>query len=109
RSSRRGPPGFCFWSWRNVPAATAFGRSRFVAATISTSTFTVWVPPTRSRAPAKHAVTAGIQSHMGEQRGVIPGGGFGGVYTALELEKALAGNDDVQVTLVTRDNFFLFT
>ncbi len=48
-------------------------------------------------------------SQLGEQRVLILGGGFGGVYTALELEKALAGGDDVQVTLVTRDNFFLFT
>jgi NADH dehydrogenase len=40
---------------------------------------------------------------------VILGGGFGGVYAALELEKLLARRRDLQVTLVTRDNFFLFT
>jgi NADH dehydrogenase len=40
---------------------------------------------------------------------LILGGGFGGVYAALELEKRLARHDDVEVTLVTRDNFFLFT
>src|SRR6059036_1465139 len=37
--------------------------------------------------------------------------GFGGIYAALELEKVLArhGNGTLDVTLVTRDNFFLFT
>jgi NADH dehydrogenase len=40
---------------------------------------------------------------------VIAGGGFGGLYTALELEKALPRLPGVEVTLVNRDNFFLFT
>ena len=30
-------------------------------------------------------------------------------YTALELEKSLGANSDVEITLVNRDNFFLFT
>jgi NADH dehydrogenase len=42
-------------------------------------------------------------------RVLILGGGFGGIYTALELEKLLSRREDVMVTLVTRDNFFLFT
>jgi NADH dehydrogenase len=40
---------------------------------------------------------------------VILGGGFGGLYTALHLEKTLARDPDVEVTLVNRENFFLFT
>jgi NADH dehydrogenase len=40
---------------------------------------------------------------------VIVGGGFGGVYTALELDKWLFRHPDVDVTIVNRDNFFLFT
>jgi NADH dehydrogenase len=40
---------------------------------------------------------------------VILGGGFGGLYAALELEKVLARRNDLQVTLVNRENFFLFT
>lgn len=40
---------------------------------------------------------------------LILGGGFGGTYTALGLERLLARRDDVQVTLVARDNYFLFT
>jgi NADH dehydrogenase len=48
-------------------------------------------------------------SSPGPRRVLILGGGFGGVYAALELEKALAQRDDIEVTLVTRENFFLFT
>src|SRR5881397_1773641 len=44
-----------------------------------------------------------------KQRIVILGGGFGGLYAALEMEKGLARDPEVEVTLVNRDNFFLFT
>src|SRR6266496_1566424 len=40
---------------------------------------------------------------------LILGGGFGGVSTAMELEKTLAKDRDVEITLVNRENFFLFT
>jgi NADH dehydrogenase len=40
---------------------------------------------------------------------IILGGGFGGLYVATELEKCLAADPDVEVTLVNRENFFLFT
>jgi NADH dehydrogenase len=39
----------------------------------------------------------------------ILGGGFGGIYSAMELEYRLAGDRDSEITLVNRDNFFLFT
>ncbi len=45
-----------------------------------------------------------MKSHI-----LILGGGFGGLYTALELEKILASRDDLEVTLINRENFFLFT
>src|SRR5262245_31140108 len=45
----------------------------------------------------------------GRKHVVILGGGFGGVYAALEFEKTLACDTDVDVTLVNRENFFLFT
>ena len=44
-----------------------------------------------------------------KKRIVILGGGFGGVYAALHLERLLAGNNRIEVCLVSRDNFFLFT
>jgi NADH:ubiquinone reductase (H+-translocating) len=40
---------------------------------------------------------------------LVLGGGFGGVYTALHLEHALAKRPGVEITLVSRENFFLFT
>lgn len=40
---------------------------------------------------------------------VILGGGFAGLYAAMQLDKDLARDPDVEITLVNRDNFFLFT
>ena len=40
-------------------------------------------------------------------RVVIVGGGFGGVYTALHLEKV--ADPSVEITLISRDNYFLMT
>src|SRR3954466_11804424 len=44
----------------------------------------------------------------GKVRVLILGGGFGGIYTALRLEKALQA-DEAEITLVSRDNYFLMT
>jgi NADH:ubiquinone reductase (H+-translocating) len=44
-----------------------------------------------------------------KKRILILGGGFGGVYAAIHLEKLLARVDAVEICLVSRDNFFLFT
>jgi NADH dehydrogenase len=44
-----------------------------------------------------------------KQQVLILGGGFGGVYAALQFEKLLRRRPDLEVTLVSRDNFFLFT
>ena len=43
------------------------------------------------------------------KRILILGGGFGGLYAALHLDRTLAREPGVEVTLVNRDNFFLFT
>lgn len=40
---------------------------------------------------------------------VILGGGFGGRYAAIELERAQSRRGDLEMTLVNRENFFLFT
>ncbi|MEA2733994.1 MAG: hypothetical protein QOE14_445 [Humisphaera sp.] len=40
---------------------------------------------------------------------LILGGGFGGLYTAKNLERTLRSEDKVEVTLVSRDNFFVMT
>ncbi|HEY4051932.1 MAG TPA: FAD-dependent oxidoreductase [Acidobacteriaceae bacterium] len=45
----------------------------------------------------------------GKIRIVILGGGFAGVETARYLDRTAAKRADVEVTLVSRDNFTLFT
>ena len=46
---------------------------------------------------------------MSKTRVLVLGGGFGGVYTALHLEHLTRSTEDVEVTLVSQNNFFLFT
>ncbi len=43
------------------------------------------------------------------KRILILGGGFGGVYTAVNLERYWNGDADVQITLVSRENYFVMT
>ena len=40
---------------------------------------------------------------------LILGGGFAGLHAAIHLDDTLARDPDVEITLVNRDNFFLFT
>jgi NADH:quinone reductase (non-electrogenic) len=40
---------------------------------------------------------------------VIAGGGFAGLYAAMYFDKRLARRGDVEVTLISRENFILFT
>ncbi|HTU25928.1 MAG TPA: NAD(P)/FAD-dependent oxidoreductase [Pirellulales bacterium] len=44
-----------------------------------------------------------------KRRIVILGGGFGGVYTARNLERLTRGSQDIEIVLVSRDNFLLMT
>ena len=44
-----------------------------------------------------------------QKRILILGGGFGGLTVAMELEKRLAHDSSVELTLINRENFFLFT
>lgn len=45
----------------------------------------------------------------GKTRIVVLGGGFGGVPTVRHLERLLRSRDDVEITLVSRQNFFVLT
>jgi NADH dehydrogenase len=40
---------------------------------------------------------------------VVLGGGFGGMYAVMELERLLGSDPSVEITLVNKDNYFVFT
>src|SRR5436190_7870114 len=46
---------------------------------------------------------------MKTTRIVIAGGGFAGLYAAMHFDKRIARRSDVEVTLISRENFILFT
>src|SRR5215470_2527805 len=46
---------------------------------------------------------------MKTTRIVIAGGGFAGLYAAINFDERLARRADVEVTLISRENFILFT
>src|SRR5712692_6097274 len=50
-----------------------------------------------------------VTRRLRKKRIVILGGGFGGVYAAMHLEKLLTRQSAVEISLISRDNFFLFT
>jgi NADH dehydrogenase len=51
----------------------------------------------------------GAGSHPPKTRIVILGGGFGGVYTARHLERLCRRSPNVEIVLVSRDNFLVMT
>src|SRR6267143_6320677 len=50
------------------------------------------------------ALTTGKKTRV-----LILGGGFGGLYAALHLDKTIAAEPNIEVTLISRENFVLFT
>jgi NADH dehydrogenase len=50
-----------------------------------------------------------MDASASKKRILILGGGFGGVYTARRLERLFKGRSDVEIVLVSRDNFLLMT
>ncbi len=51
----------------------------------------------------------GSSNSVPKTRVLILGGGFGGCYAALHLDKTIAADPNIEVTLVSRENFVLFT
>jgi hypothetical protein len=45
----------------------------------------------------------------GRRRILILGGGFAGAFAAMHLEKRLAGTPDLEIALISKENFVLFT
>lgn len=56
-----------------------------------------------------HTVTATSAAPGAPTRIVVLGGGFGGVAATRELERLYRGTTAVEITLVSRDNFFMLT
>src|SRR3984957_9172333 len=50
-----------------------------------------------------------MNASTSKKRILILGGGFGGVYTARHLERLCKRRSDVEIVLVSRDNFLLMT
>ena len=50
-----------------------------------------------------------MDARVSKKRILILGGGFGGVYTARHLEGLFKRRSDVEIVLVSRDNFLLMT
>src|SRR5260370_2903796 len=46
--------------------------------------------------------------HQRRTRVLIIGGGFGGTYTAMVLEKLLKGDPSVEVGLISKENYLVF-
>ncbi|MDN3507969.1 MAG: FAD-dependent oxidoreductase, partial [Simkaniaceae bacterium] len=45
---------------------------------------------------------------MGKKRVIVLGGGFGGVYTAMQLEKHFKKSKEWEVVLINRENYFVY-
>ncbi len=54
-------------------------------------------------------MNADVPNLPAKTRVLVLGGGFGGLYAALHLDKTIARDPDIEVTLVSRENFILFT
>ncbi len=63
----------------------------------------------RQGAEAEHISQSEAAYRAARARILILGGGFGGLATALELDRRLRAEDDVSVLVVDRDNDLLFT
>jgi NADH dehydrogenase len=50
-----------------------------------------------------------MDARASKKRILILGGGFGGVYTACHLERLFKRRSDIEIVLVSRDNFLLMT
>jgi NADH dehydrogenase len=53
--------------------------------------------------------TAPRSIHVGEKKVLILGSGFGGTYTLRHLVSAFNRNENVNITMVSNENFFLFS
>src|SRR5262245_1794561 len=67
------------------------------------------VPLLRLRTEGERGPVSRRAVQGGRMRIVVVGGGFGGVAAARHLERVLGSRPDVEITLVSRENFFVLT
>ncbi len=73
---------------------------------VQTPNTTTGVPsPTDSKQDPQTPGTPSVSPH----RILVLGAGFGGLYTAVYLDRYLKGLPDVRITVIDKHNFFLFT
>src|SRR5207244_2484018 len=58
--------------------------------------------------PYKTLKRKGTLIPMAKPRVMILGGGFGGLYTAQKLEKLRGDKDDFDISLISKDNYFVY-
>src|SRR5690349_20323763 len=92
--------------WRAVNMLTVRCRARRLVSVARRAASRGWSGD-ETRSQPRHQTTEATT--VTPTRILILGGGFGGVEAARRLERLLRHRDDVEVTLVSRDNFFLFT
>ena len=66
------------------------------------------VPPFWAKALPTH-MNAKTQTPPSITRILVVGGGFAGIYTVRRLDKLFAGRNDVEIILLSQDNFLLMT
>src|SRR5262245_35173088 len=81
----------------------AAAPSRRVAGGYSSGAADRWRGP-----PCPSGGGAGMTTTVPRTRILILGGGFGGVYTALTLEKLLGSDPGVEIGLVSREDYLVF-
>ena len=75
----------------------------------ATTTSEPRLSPERHLAGAAPRQEEPLASDDAATRIVVLGGGFGGVAATRHLERLCSGEDDIEITLVSRDNFFVLT
>ena len=95
-------------TWASAAAAEAFPSliGHLVYATTTALGFYLVLVAVRYVAPVEEVAATPVAA---PRRVVILGGGFGGLSAAQRLEQLYRGNADLEVTLVSRSNYLLFT
>src|SRR6185369_329888 len=99
--------------WRSSPhrrSARYLPHAAHVAGGVRRRSFQPRLPPAETlRAAGRGAEKGSGMSEQATTRIIVLGGGFAGIYAVMELERQLGRDKRVEITLVNKDNFFVFT